>query len=109
MKVKSKQVKFVNEGRESHNWGFNDKKGRALGSRIAFSVQVFEEVGPGHDEVYCLAEPGIYFCWIGQATRNGEPFGAMQSWNYCKTAAERFAAVEKYLSGARTRAQRWAV
>lgn len=107
--IKSKQVEFLNEGRESHDWGFSDKKGRALGSRVAFSVQVFEEVGPEHNEMFWRLAPGTYFCWVGQATRAGEPFGAIQSWNYCKTAAERFAAVEKYLAGARSRAQRWAV
>jgi len=107
--IKSKQVEFLNEGRESHDWGFSDKKGRALGSRVAFSVQVFEEVGLEHNEMFWRLAPGTYFCWVGQATRAGEAFGAIQSWNYCKTEAERFAAVEKYLAGARSRAQRWAV
>lgn len=107
--IKSKQVEFVNEGRELHDWGFSDKKGRALGSRVALSVQVFAEVGPEHDQRFWRLAPGTYFCWVGQATRAGECFGAMQSWNYCQTEAERFAAVKKYLAGARSRAQRWAV
>jgi hypothetical protein len=109
MNTKTKRVEFLNEGRESHDWDIKVKKGRALGSCVAFSVQVFEEVGPEHNEIFWRLAPGTYFCWLGQATRAGEAFGAMQSWNFCKTEEERHAAVAKYLAGARSRAQRWAV
>lgn len=109
MNAKTKKVEFLNEGRESHDWNIKDKKGRALGSHVALSVQVFEAVGPEHDEMFSRLAPGTYFCWLGQATRDGEAFGAVQSWSYCKTEAERHAAVAKYLAGARIRAQRWAV
>lgn len=107
--IKTKQVEFTSEGRESHDWGFCDKKGRALGSFVALSVQVFEQVAPDHDEIFSRLAPGTYFCWVGRATRAGEVFGGMQSWQYCKTEAERKVAVAKYLTGARGRAQRWAV
>jgi hypothetical protein len=107
--VKTKQVQFINEGRESHDWGFSDKKGRALGSRVAFCVKVFEEFVPENGESCLLVAPGTYFCWLAQATRGGEDFGACQPWNFCNTEQERQAAVAKYLAGARSRAKRWAV
>lgn len=106
---KSIKAQFIKEGRESHDWGIVDRKGRALGAEVALATQVFEAAPEGHKDMFWHIEPGTYYTWIGQATRGGEPFGAGQSWNYCKTEEERFQAVQKYLKEASKRAQKWAV
>lgn len=101
----STQTLFINEGRESHEWQVADRKGRRLGSTVAFSTQVFEaseKVGR-----WCCMPAGTYFAWCPQATRGGEPFGAIQGWRFCKTETERFHAVAAYLKNAEERAQKW--
>ena len=107
MNTKSERTEFINEGFESHDWGISDRKGRALGSYVTYSTQVFE-VAAADSKSWFYMTPGTYYAWVGQATRGGEPFGAIQRWHFCKTEKERFYAVQKYIKEACERAQRWA-
>ena len=93
----------INEGLESHDFGVTDKKGRKVGATVSFQVHTFIEVND-NSHTHSNVEPGTHFCWMGNATRAGEWFGASQTWNRCKTEAERFEQVAKYLKGARARA-----
>lgn len=99
----------INEGTESHDFGVTDKTKarRAVGARVTFRTQTFEageRVSEWSNSCDFVGEPGTYYCWIGMATRGGDGFGAGQSWRECKTEAERFEQVEKYLKGAKARA-----
>ena len=93
----------INEGFEQHDFGVTDLKGRKVGATVSSQVKTFVAV-PADSHSWNSTPPGTYFCWMGNATRAGEWFGAGQSWNYCKTEAERFAQVEKYLKSAKARA-----
>lgn len=101
--MKTRCTEKITEGRETHDFGVADKKGRQVGAIVAFSVQVFEQL-PEDATGWQTVPVGTHFCWIGYATRGGDPFGAGRYWNYCATEAERIAAVAKYLKGAKARA-----
>ena len=103
MKTREDITLLIDEGRERHDFGVVDSKGRAFGSNVRFQVQTYVEV-PEDAQSWRTIAPGTYYCWVGYATRAGEPFGASQSWRYCKTEAERIAEVAKYLKGAKARA-----
>ena len=95
----------INEGVEHHFFDAADNKGRRVGADVSFQVQVFVEV-PDLVSTHSNVPAGTYFCWMGNATRAGEAFGASQTWNRCKTEAERFEQVAKYLKGAEARANK---
>jgi hypothetical protein len=105
---RTSQVEFTSEGLEVHDWGIKDRKGRPLGSSVALSQQRFEPAGPEQRVLVWDVPAGHYFAWVGQALRDGQPFGTSQCWKFCKTQQERALAVRAYLVGARERAQRWA-
>ena len=105
---RSNRTKLVIESREIHSWGFSDKKGREMGSRITLATHVFEAAELNQTSGWFYMVPGTYYAWVGQAMRGGEPFGAIQEWRFCKTKAERDAQVAEYIAGARDRAHRWA-
>lgn len=94
----------LDEGKESHEWGFADDKGREMGAYVCFATDVYEEAEDGETQI----APGCYFLWLGQATRGGKKFGPAQHWNACKTEEARYLEVAKYLSEAKERAKRWA-
>ena len=82
-----------------------DSKNRLIGARI----NTCEVVTIEHDETtkgyYYNLEPNTrYYALNVHATRDNIGFGAIQSTRYFKSKAERSAAVEKYLTGARKRA-----
>lgn len=99
------QTMFINEGLERHEWDVADRKGRRLGTTVTFGTFTFEKVPEGTFSGYTM-EPGTYYAWMPQATRAGNWFGASQGWRFCKTEAQRFHAVAKYLRGAQERAQK---
>ena len=105
----TKRTVQITEGFETHEWDITDRKGRRLGSTVCFQTHVYERSEPtGH--FFNRIAPGTYFVWRGQATRGGEPFGAIQPFrfcNFCKTEAERVSAVAAYLREAEARAQKW--
>lgn len=105
MAYTTKITEQLNEGVESHSFGVSDKKGREIGATVRFEVRVYEEFTPT-ERTYFRTDiaPGTYFMWIGRATRAGETFGSGEGFGFCKTEAERHAAVEKYLKGAKARA-----
>jgi hypothetical protein len=100
------EIEYINEGAERHGFGVIDRKGRELGARVHFSVRVYDVV-EGHDGWTRNLKPGTYYAWCGHATRAGEAFGALQPIRFCKSEAERQAAVAKYLAGAAARALKW--
>lgn len=101
----TKRTSLITEGREIHEWDVTDRKGRRLGSTVTFSTHVFEPSDRTGQWFYHPA--GTFFAWCPQATRGGEPFGAIQGWRFCKTEQERLHAVREYLRDAEDRAQKW--
>lgn len=93
----------VSEGSEYHEFDAVDSKGRKIGARVHFSVVVFADLPADARGGYGM-KAGTYFAWVGNATRNGEHFGAIQPRHYCETEQERAQAVAKYLKGAEKRA-----
>ncbi len=84
-----------------------DSKGREVGARVSFyNVTVTELTGnpASYYTVDSAAELGEFFAFCPQATRNGEGFGACQSFRHFRTVAERDAAVAKYFKDAEKRA-----
>lgn len=101
-------------------FGVHDRKGRELGALI-ITMQIEQLPGPKIAPAYmtpegrkvpehysgsCTLKPGTYFCWVGNATRAGEAFGAGQRRHHCKTEAERDKQIAQYLREARSRAER---
>ncbi len=81
--------------------------GREVGARVSFyNVTVTELTGnpASYYTVDSAAELGEFFAFCPQATRNGEGFGACQSFRHFRTVAERDAAVAKYFKDAEKRA-----
>lgn len=83
-----------------HSFGVTDRFGRNVGAVVSTFEVDFETVERGG----YAREPGHYFAFTGNATRNRVQYGAGQSPNYFTTAEERAAAVVKYLAAARKRA-----
>jgi hypothetical protein len=94
-------------GIEVIDFNRKDKKGRAIGARIYRGVATFVDFveGDGRLFAFCTNRPaGDYLWYSQQATRNGNIFGPAQPYHYFDTEAEREAAIQKYLKGARKRA-----
>lgn len=82
-------------GEASHDFGFSDAKGRTIG----ITVEMFELVytaAVAPSEFSPVKEPGKYFCFVAQQTRNGKPFGASRIFRECKTRDQ----MQSVLSGA---------
>jgi hypothetical protein len=93
---------------EDHRFdGAADKRGRGIGARIrrlAVQVRIGDAQHRWDPERRQYLAPGAWYAWMGEATREGKQFGALQPWHYCATYAEREAAIAAYLKGARARA-----
>ena len=96
----------LSEGLEFHNFGVADSKGRVIGCRIAYEVEVFEETILNTWGYWNNVPAGTYYSWTPSATRDGKDFGASQRTNRCATEEERFEQVAKYLKGAEARARK---
>jgi hypothetical protein len=96
----SKLTDVINEGIENHSFGVADKSGREIGASIIFTTRIYEAI----ESNGWLIAPGTYYCWQGQATKNGNRWGPCQVTHHCKTEQERFEAAEKYLKDAAKRA-----
>lgn len=120
MKYLSHEGETTHKQRNRVGFGVHDRKGRELGV-VIITMQVNQLPGPlvrpAHTlpggfvipEEYSgtnLLQPGVYFCWLGCATRAGDMFGASQSRHYCKTEAERDKQIAAYVRNARARAER---
>lgn len=95
-------IETANAETVDHDFGVYDRLGRKIGAQVRTSENTFavnEEGSWGY-----LRAPGRYFSFYPQATRNGVRYGAAQNEKHFDTAAERDAAVAKYLAGARKRA-----
>jgi hypothetical protein len=71
-------------GEAHHDFGFTDAKGRAIG----LVVDMFEVVyvaAPVPSQFSPVKEPGKYYCFVAQQTRNGKPFGASNIFRECRT------------------------
>lgn len=93
---------IINEGREVHDFGNVDAKGRKIGATINFATYTLVEA-PDARGGYCKA-PGTYYCFVVQATRDGKAFGAGQPLVWCTTEEARAKKVAAYLIGAYKRA-----
>lgn len=89
----------VHEGREVHEFGAQDAKGRKIGAHIDFDVAVLVEA-PADAQGYWTKAPGTYYRFCAQATRDGKEYGASQAWTWCTTEEERAKKVAAYLAGA---------
>lgn len=79
-----------------------DRFGRVIGANIYTST--IEFVASGKQSGWWLIEPGKYFAFCPQASRDCRNYGAQRGDQYFKTLAEREAAIIKYLAAARKRA-----
>ncbi|WDS38293.1 hypothetical protein TMCBR3_gp045c [Caulobacter phage TMCBR3] len=85
-----------------HDFGVKDGKGRRIGAVVHTFEVDFQPVERGG----YARDAGHYWAFTGNATRNRVMYGASQSPNYFHSAAERDAAMAKYLDAARKRAVR---
>lgn len=86
---------------EKVDFGYADSKDRQIGARISrFTVSY----APSGRNYGYLAIPGTYAGFQPHASRNGTPFGAIQSVRTFDTAEEREAAIRKYVAAATKRA-----
>jgi len=93
----------------SESFGVVDGKGREIGaSAHSYELDFVEIENPGQWESYYTIAPGHYFVFRPSAERAGRAFGASHREQLFATAAERDAAVTKYLAGARKRAAKLA-
>ena len=88
----------------THDFAAKDKYGRAVGCVVETCTIDYVEEPRTSPYQHSLNTPGRVFAFRPQATRNGERYGPSQSHEEFATAAERDAAVEKYLKGAAKRA-----
>lgn len=107
------QLSFEQTGWYDVDFCANDKKGRALGTRIYLGVAVHVpyEDRPTDASQYATGyriAAGTHFTLCVHTMRNGQTFGASQSRQYFATSEEREAAVNKYLAAARKRAAKLA-
>lgn len=97
----------INEGIESHSFGINDANGREIGASIEFSVVELESAPDSYRGIGIgNIQPGTYFTFRPQATRNGNRYGAGQLRVWCKTEAERIEKVASYLKRSMARASK---
>lgn len=88
---------------QRHSSGVRDEKGREIGVLVHTATVTFEAIRP--DAVaYTAVEPGRYFSFRPAMTREGKAWGPLQRRRLFPTAAERNAAIEKYLIAAKKRA-----
>jgi hypothetical protein len=87
------------------DFGVKDHKGRAIGAFITKGTNEFVALKKGDNEMsfWTDKEPGVYFYFRPQNTRNGKSYGACQSRQYFNTEAECDAAIAKYLEAAKKR------
>jgi len=90
--------------RDHHAFGHLDRFGRELGAAIYTWAETFRPVGPDEDPWGRRVEPGTYFTFRPQATRDGASYGPIQRDVRYATEADRDAAIRLYLDGARKRA-----
>lgn len=86
------------------DFGIQDARKRTIGAMLITWEADFIESEPPAFTWYTL-EPGHYYALRVHATRNGKSYGATQSNQYFKTAAERSTAIDKYLASAQQRAR----
>jgi hypothetical protein len=103
------QSKAGNAQVRIENFGINDSRGREIGAQIYTYEETHTEISDeaaaaSYSGYYTGVEPGLYFGFRPHATRNGSTYGALQHGARFATVAERDAAIEKYLAGARKRA-----
>jgi len=86
------------------DFGAVDSRGRSIGAKITTFGEEFAVIpadAPAYD--FWLIEPGPWFTWYPQATRNGVKYGALQPARRFRTAEERDADIERYIAAARKR------
>lgn len=120
MNILSHEGETTQRHRVHHGFGVHDRKGRELGI-VVITMQVNQLAGPlvrpphklpsgyvipEETSGSCTLAPGLYYCWLGAATRAGQMFGASQPRHYCKTQAERDKQIAKYIRDARARAEK---
>lgn len=103
----------IEQARAPHDFGVTDDKGRAIGALVYRWVdvviegdQVWSNVGPDGTPQHLA--PGVYYGWMGYATRAGETFGALQPRRHLTTEADRERAIAEYLAAAAKRAAKTA-
>lgn len=89
-----------------HDFGVMDKRCRRIGANI-YTFEVDFELKPEALGGWTV-DPGHYFVFQPNTTRNGQDYGPVQPWHLFVTTQERDAAIAKYLDGARKRAQKLA-
>lgn len=98
-------VNLIDEGTERHDFGVTDAKGRQVGASIRRWVRI---VSAGEKVWHCATRShlsaGTWYALDVQATRADESFGPVQPVAFYATEAERIAAADKYLAGAKKRA-----
>lgn len=89
---------------EEINFGVNDKKGRAIGSRVQFWVEVSGPVSENTDKQVNRRLPGTHYVMLTNALRDGKWFGAYTGERSFSSPEARDSAKAKYLKDAAKRA-----
>jgi hypothetical protein len=103
-------TRYLDEGVEWHLFGVSDRLGREIGASVAYKLVVTtSDTNREWDRSQRRNLPaGTYFAWYAKAARGGKSYGPLQDWHYEATEEARAAAVEKYLAGAKKRAEKTA-
>ncbi len=89
-------------GEAHHDFGYSDAKGRKIGLAVEMFELVYTvAVAPG--EFSPVKQPGKYFCFVAQQTRNGKPFGASRIFRETRTQAEMESVLKSEIIAAKNR------
>lgn len=100
--IYTRRTQYTVEPLKIVDFELRDKKGRRVGAQVVLTV---ETLAPAPEGEYGYTQPpGTYFCFRPSATRNGKPFGAIQTKRFFATFEERDAEVKRYFDAAVKRA-----
>lgn len=101
--MRSTHSGYTRKAKRVVRFGLLDKQGREIGARIV-TFEVTFRPAPEDARSWQTVAPGHYYGLNVWATRNGVPFGAIQSDRYFSTIAARHKALVKYIADAKKRA-----
>ena len=90
--------------RADHDFAAKDSKGRSVGAMVITGMLIYTDRTDGYQGGYTVPA-GTYFGLYTKSTRNGQSYGPLQHWQRFDTAAQRDAALQRYLVQARKKAQ----
>lgn len=99
--ARSKMINHTHESTETVDFGKTDSKGRRIGAMIVRDNETYALMTEAEIKTsFCFSyiEPGLWFTYHIQTTRNGSRYGACQPTHYFATVEERDVAIHAHLA-----------